>query len=294
MSPQLSMTGTLKGGILLLALLVTVALLAFGYQPTEPHLNSIPLSHYLDKQTYGELRTERDARESIRDFGTNAVPYLIRILEARESKLKTTFRELAQKQTLIRFRFTPLFARQSQAALACAELGPVAASASPALARLANDPLLCRHAITALAMIGPENFQVLTNALLTGIPAARAEAAGDLRYMFPRDLPVPALLHALNDPDAEVRSNAAGSLAFLHCQLNVVVPSLITCLRDTDATVRGTVAQSLGWLQQDAVSALPALSQLLREAPDAASEVKITEAIRSIETAAAHQGELSK
>ena len=89
MSPQLSMTGTLKGGILLLALLVTVALLAFGYQPTEPHLNSIPLSHYLDKQTYGELRTERDARESIRDFGTNAVPYLIRILEARESKLKT-------------------------------------------------------------------------------------------------------------------------------------------------------------------------------------------------------------
>jgi len=279
---------------LLILLVLALIVLATSRQPAEPQRHGIPLSHYLDQQTYGELRTERDARESIRSFGSNAVPHLIRILEARESTLKTTFRELAQKQTLIRFRFTPLFARQSQAALACAELGPVAASASPALARLANDPLLCRHAITALAMIGPENFPVLTNVLFTGIPAARAEAAGDLRYMIPRDLPVPALLHALNDPDAEVRSNAAGSLAFLHCQLNVVVPTLIACLRDADATVRGTAAQSLGWLQQDAVSALPALSQLLREAPDAASEVKITEAIRSIETATAQQGELPK
>ncbi len=284
------MTGTLKAGLLLLALLVTVVLLAFCHQPTEPHLNDVPLSRYLDQQTYGELRTERDARESIRAFGTNAVPHLIWILEQRESSFKKALRNLAQSQSVIRFHFTPLFARQSQAALACAELGPLAAPASPALARLANDPLLCRHVITALAMIGPENFPMLTNALLTGIPAARAEAAGDLRYMIPREHPVPVLLHALNDPDAEVRSNAAGSLAFLRCQLDVVVPTLITCLRDPDAAVRGSAAQGLGWLQQDAIPALPTLLKLLHETPDAAAKMKIIEALHSIDPKVAKFG----
>lgn len=32
----------------------------------EPELNGVPLSHFLDNQTNGELRTERDASESIR------------------------------------------------------------------------------------------------------------------------------------------------------------------------------------------------------------------------------------
>ena len=98
------------------------------------------------------------------------------------------------------------------------------------------------------------------------------------------------MLQALNDPDAEVRSNAAGSLAFLRCQLSVVVPTLIACLRDVDAAVRMSAIQSLGWLQSDASSALPALSQLLRQAPDAAAEVKIVEAIRSIEAATDRAG----
>ena len=282
-------TSRIAAGLLILILLALIVLAA-NRQPAEPHLNGIPLSHYLDQQTYGELRTEREAREAIRSFGTNAVPYLIRILEARESKLKTTFRELAQRQTIIRFHFTPLFARQSQAALACAELGPLAAAASPSLARLANDPLLCRHVITALAMIGPENFPMLTNALLTGIPAARAEAAGDLRYMIPRERPVPVLLHALKDPDAEVRSNAAGSLAFLRCQLDVVVPTLINCLRDPDAAVRGSAAQGLGGLQQDAIPALPTLLKLLHETPDAAAKMKIIEALHSIDPKVAKFG----
>ena len=274
----------LAAGALLLIGIVSAAVMVTRNGVREPELNGIPLSHYLDKQTYGELRTERDARESIRDFGSNAVPYLIRILEARESKFKATLRELAQKQSVIRIHFTPLFARQSQAALACAELGPMAASASPALARLANDPVLCRHSLSALAMIGPENFPILTNALLTGIPAARAEAAGDLRYMTPRHAPVPVLLHALHDPEPEVRSNAAGSLAYLRCHLDQVVPALIRGLHDTNAFVRVKTAESLGWLQQDAIAALPALRTLHQEINDPADEVKLAEAIRLIES----------
>ena len=129
-------------------------------------------------------------------------------------------------------------------------------------------------------MIGPKNFSALTNALLNGIPDARAEAAGDLRYMTPRDAPVPVLLQALNDPDPEVRSNAAGSLAFLRCNLNEVVPALIRCLAESNAMVRVSAAQNLGWLQQDAASALPALAKLQHETSDATDEMKIIEAMR--------------
>lgn len=275
----------LAAGALLLIGIVSAVVMATRSGIREPELNGIPLSHFLDKQTYGELRTERDARESIRDFGTNATPYLIEILETRESRLRVVLRELAKRQSFVTIRLTPLFIRQRQAALACAELGPFAASASPALTKLVDDPLLCRHALGALAMIGPQNFPVLTNALVSTNREARAEAAGVLRYMTPRHAPVDVLLRALNDPEPEVRSNAAGSLAFLRCQLDRVVPALIERLADSNNTVRVNVAQTLGWLQHDAVPAMPALVKLRQETTDSIDEIKIAEAIRMIDTA---------
>lgn len=273
----------------------TAALLLFGIAfalastmrpgAREPELNGVPLSHVLDKQTYGELRTERDARESIRDFGTNAVPYLVSILEARESRLRIAMRQALARQSVISVTLPPLFVQQRQAALACAELGPLASGASAALTRLVDDPVLCRHALSALAMIGPQNFPVLTNALASTNGEARAEAAGVLRYMTPREAPVNVLLRALDDSHPETRSNAAGSLAFLRCQLDCVVPALVNRLNDSNNTVRVNIAGALGWLQRDAEPALPALRALHETTTDPAEQVKIAEAIRLIESA---------
>ena len=256
----------------------------------EPDLNGIPLSHFLDQQTYGELRTERDARESIRDFGTNAIPHLVAILDARESRLRVAMRELLSRQSFLRISLPPLFIRQRQAALACAELGPLATGASASLTRLVEDPLLCRHALGALAMIGPQSFPVLTNALASSNREARAEAAGVLRYMTPRHAPVDVLLSALTDPEPEVRANATGSLSFLHCDLERVRPALMERLGDTNATVRITAVQSLGWLQADARPALAALRQLREQGVDPADEIKIDDAIRMIESAVNDEG----
>jgi hypothetical protein len=282
----------IAAGVLLLVGIVTAVLATSRSTVREPELNGVPLSHFLDRQTYGELRTERDARESIRDFGTNAVPYLIAILDAREARLRIALREWLPGVSLVQNHLPPLFVRQRQAALACAELGPLATPASAALTRLVEDPLLCRYALGALAMIGPQNFTVLTNALVSTNRDARAEAAGVLRYMTPRHAPVEVLLGALDDADPEVRSNAAGSLAFLKCQLERVVPALLTRLGDSNAIVRVNVAQSLGWLQREAVPALPALVKLREETSDPADEVKIAEAIRLIEAAPIETGGL--
>lgn len=271
-------------GALLLIGLVSAGILTTRTGVREPELNGIPLGHYLDKQTYGELRTERDARDSIRDFGTNAVPYLVAILDARESRLRAAIRDLMAHQSIVRFGTPPLFVRQRQAALACAELGPLAAGASASLTRLVEDPLLCRHALSALAMIGSQSFPVLTNALASTNREARAEAAGVLRYMTPRHKPVDVLLRALTDPEPEVRSNAAGSLAYLHSDIERVMPALVHCLNDTNQSVRLGVVQSLGWLQADARPALPALCELRARSTDPADEIKISDAIRMIES----------
>ena len=56
----------LAAGAILLIGIVSAAVIATRTDVREPELNGIPLSHFLDKQTYGELRTERDASESIR------------------------------------------------------------------------------------------------------------------------------------------------------------------------------------------------------------------------------------
>ena len=262
--------------------IIASVLLASSRQSSEPQLNGRPLSFYLDRQTYGELRTERDARESIRDFGTNALPLLIDILNARESRLKVMLREIAQSQSVIRFRFTPLYIRQSQAALACQELGPLAAPAIPALTRFVDDPALAAAALSALAMIGPETFPILTNALWSGIPPARIEAAGVLRYMQPRVLPLPALMHALRDPIAAVRANAASSLGFLASEPATVVPALMKCLDDPDASVRASAVQGLGWLKAHAKPAIPRLLELERTEEGTSFGQKITEALNSI------------
>lgn len=282
--------------------LATAALLLFGIafavvstlrpDEREPELNGVPLSHFLDKQTYGELRTERDARESIRDFGTNAVPYLVSILEARESRFRIAMRRALARQSVISITLPPLFVQQRQAALACAELGPLASGASAALTRLVDDPVLCRHALSALAMIGPRNFPVLTNALASTNGEARAEAAGVLRYMTPREAPVDVLLRALDDSHPETRSNAAGSLAFLRCRLDGVVPALIHRLNDSNNTVRVNIASALGWLQRDAAPALPALRGLYEVTTDPAEQAKIAEAIWLIESAPIETGGL--
>ena len=273
----------LQAGFLLLALAVCAILWNALHQPAEPQLNGKPLSHYLDNQTYGELRTERDARESIRDFGTNAVPHLIQLLERRETRITVWLRELAWRQSFVRLRFTPLTVRQSQAALACAELGPMAAPALCALSNLTSHPILAAPSIHALAMIGPQNFSILTNCLLDGIPPAREMAAGVLRHTQPRMKPLPVLLQALRDPLPAVRANAASSLGYLGAEPASTVPALIACLDDSNHVVRAGSVQGLGWFQQHALPAVPRLLELRRGEESPEFRLKIEEAVHSID-----------
>jgi HEAT repeat protein len=255
----------------------------------EPGHDGQPLSYHLFSLTYGDVRRERAAREAVRAIGSNAVPQLIRILESRESRFKTCFNEMVRRQSLIRFRVEPLAVRQMHAAIACQELGPVAAPAIPALAALVADPELAQWAVPALAEIGPQTFPLLTNALFSGNATAKAAAAGSLRHTRPRELAVPPLLRTLESPDARLRSLAAESLGALGLDASAIVSALIPRLDDVNHSVRISAARSLGWLGHSASAAVPKLIELYRSEEGMPGQRQIATALASIDSNAAER-----
>jgi HEAT repeat protein len=269
------------------ALVILAASVVALRRPREPEYDGQPLSYYLSSLTYSQVRLERNARDAIHDMGSNAVPHLIRILDARESRFKSWFNDLAAHQSIIRFRFHSLNLQKAQAAMACEELGPAAAATIPSLSRLINEPDLAGPAMAALAQIGPQTFPLLTNALLTGNVEARVAAAGELRQMRPRDLAVPMALQALRDISPIVRSRAAETLGALALNSPTVLSALIGCLDDTDASVRASATQSLHWFGAAAAPAVPKLLELFKKAAGMPAQDQIVDALKAIDPAAA-------
>src|SRR5207244_758259 len=73
--------------------------------------------------------TNQPAAQAILHMGSAAVPILVRELRTRDSVTKLKLMELLQKQSVIRFGFTPAYIRQRRAIEACFALGPTAKAA---------------------------------------------------------------------------------------------------------------------------------------------------------------------
>jgi HEAT repeat protein len=272
-----------------LAIGMMAAALAAWRSAREPEHDGQPLSAYLRSLTSSQVRLERNARDAIRTLGSNAVPRLIQILDARESRLKTWLNEAANRQSLIRFRFDPLASQQIQAAMACQELGPVAAPAIPSLSRLIDDPLVGYWAVAALAEIGPQNFPLLTNALASRWPSTRSAAVGHLRLVRPRERAVPLLLAVLQDQDSHTRSLAAESIGALGVASPEVIAALAARLDDESGAVCVSAAVSLGWLGAAASDCAPRLVELYRRLEGTPDQWRVGEALKSVDVQAAER-----
>lgn len=275
------------------AFIAAVSVLALR-QPREPEYDGQPLSYYLSSLTYSQVRLEGNARSAIREIGSKAVPPIIEILDARESRFKIWFNEMADHQSFIRFRFAPVVNRQIQAAMACQELGPIAAPAIPSLARLVDDPLLGNLAVAALAEIGPQTFPLLTNALTSRWPSTRFAAVGYLRLMRPRERALPLLLAALRSEESNMRVLAAESLGALGLRTPDVVGALSAALADPNVDVRVSAARSLGWCGEAAACTVPLLIEFHRSLEGAPEQQRVAEALASIDPVAAQRAGIAK
>src|SRR5262245_65199958 len=92
--------------VLALAAIVVAGIATIMSRPSEPVYQGKPLSTWLE-----ELRVSwpgagsAKATEAVKVIGTNALPYLVSALKAKDSRLKLKLAQLFGRQNLIKFPF---------------------------------------------------------------------------------------------------------------------------------------------------------------------------------------------
>ena len=257
-----------------LAATVVAGVAICALRPREPEHDGRRLREWVgDLRFYGIAGglEHQQAAEALRAMSTNAVPWLIGELHARDSPLKLRLMTLLRKQSLVRIEFKEASYRRHQAALACRELGPAAHAAVPALAEnLTNvDSSNPSTVPLALAAIGPEALIPLRHGLTNIDHRVRYGAASALGKLGSNAAPVvPALIERLKDDSHLVRSSAAGSLGMIAQDPGLTVPPLVRSLEDLDPRVRGPAALALGAFGHKAKVAVPTLLELLEDKND--------------------------
>lgn len=242
------------------------------------------LEYWLDGLNRPDYRERAQAETALRQLGPEAVPDLVRGLRARDGLLRRWCTVLVDRVTSPRAPRVPKARVREQAALLLARLGPQAVAALPALiAQLADDDKeAVRAAEVALRRIGPLALPRLVAALRHRQPEVRVRAALLLscRQDYGEGLAtaVPALLVALQDPEASVRAEVARTLGEIDPGGRSSLGALIDALADPDPAVRVAAAQALGKAGAAARSAVPGLSGRLT---DAAVQVRV-EAARAL------------
>ena len=198
--------------VTLLGLLVMISagFAAPGQGPREPSIDGKRLSVWLDeyqksipKPEYdGDPRMRARAEQAVRQIGTNAIPWLLVELSAKEA---TRGDELPTN-----FYSGEAIGRRWLAVAGFEILASAAKQATPTLVWLLDDKQTSYTAETALGGIGVESIPVLTQALTNTHACARESSARVLGLFGPRaQSALSGLLKCSKDPDESVRGFAA-------------------------------------------------------------------------------------
>lgn len=244
----------MKHRIALVALLLIVLGAAVWLEldwPREPVYQGKPLTYWLRILTlpaanissgYGLWRPDPQAVEAIRHIGTNAIPTLLHMTRAHDSALKRKLIALAQKQHLIRIRFTAAGERHLQARVAFRELGSTASNAVPALIEIYEANYSVSSQEAAAYVLGS-----------IGLAARQA---------------VPSLVRILADTNNYARRASIVALGQIHAEPELAVPALIKSLSDPYPGVRQLATEALGRFGADARPAVPTLVEIYDQSTD--------------------------
>jgi HEAT repeat protein len=255
---------------LLALLLCVLGWLVLSHSEPEPFYQGKLLSAWLKdlRVMYADDSRADEAGKAIRHMGRDAVPFLINLLERRESSRCQRILRWAIEHHLHKSPYVPVTEDHHQAVLACYELGPEARPAIPALIALLSDDFTRRDVGNALVRIGSDALIPIIGALTNTNNGVRQEVVV-LLAAFRSNTPVviPALVKSLNDTNKYVRSLAARSLGQLGQAPEVAIPALERRLTDPDAQVRWCACHAIGQFKQQALSEVPPLLAALAD-PD--------------------------
>jgi hypothetical protein len=284
-----------QSSIVFVIFCVIISMLVLAYNPaSEPSYEGKSLSAWLREVPDNEDPDERAKRaeNAIRAMGTNALPRLLQMLEARDSKLKERVRSVLLRQKLIRFRFSP--SARFQRAMACRGLRVLGPTAAPAIQSI-EENLFSHDADMSLPgvliSIGNAAWPIFVRAMTNQNPELRGAAIMALWKATNRlDEATPALMEIMrNDTLMPLRLYAALTLAKTGKHEDSIVPLLVDGLKSGNDT-GAEVARALGNYPSKAREHIDALIKIA-EGPDIIAHFGAMDALRKIDPAAAEAAE---
>ena len=204
--------------------------------PAQPVYEGKPLGFWLVQLNPGEKYEQKQHDEAVvavQQMGTNAVPFLLRLLRARDSEFKSFLEEF----DIPGIHFTLATDLNYRALLGFEALGPKGAGAVPDLIALLREDWSDEHAYDTEYVLGYIG------------PAAKAA--------------VPLLVQNAGSTNGTLRGGAIMALGGIHSDPGLSVPVLAKELRDTNWPSTLNAAWALGRFGPDAEQAVPTLVELI-------------------------------
>jgi HEAT repeats/Galactose oxidase, central domain len=261
-------TNRLSGLLLFLIFIATVFRLSA--RAAEPSYNGKPLSEWLlilkigSTSTGERVEDDTEARDAVRQMGTNTIPTLLDILGANDrsklwvlSKLKSKgFREMYHNPNV------PTDDLHDTGVMAFGLLGTNAIPAIPKIKKLLDDWETCSGAAQVLVGLGPAGWDTLTNGLYNSDDNVRGVTLWAIGSKSTMDSNAIAriMIAALKDPDMVNRTTAIRYLGGKDPA--VAIPVLLPLLdnpKDYDYAVVGRSLSSYGAAAKAAVPKLLSL-----------------------------------
>ncbi|MDB6065622.1 MAG: repeat protein [Pedosphaera sp.] len=251
--------------LLLLAVIGGIAWLAF--RPNEPAYKGKRLSVWLEGYRVANVASSQDMKalheldEVVRSSGTNAIPTLLRRLQAKDSSLTLWLVALAGKQHLFNVKFASAAEKQQEGTYGFMALGADGKAAVPELIKMYEQDSSpdSRSTVTlVLCFIGPAAEQavpMLVRSLGDKTSGSWFEAALALGKIHARpEIAVPALVKCLNDQDFQVRLYAAKAIGAFGSDARLAVPDLLKLLADSNAKVQNAAKDALKRIDPEAAA----------------------------------------
>jgi HEAT repeat protein len=214
----------------------------------------------------------------LNDRGPDILPYLIKALKARDSRLWEPYVWLRSHLPNFIGRRLPQWVEprrvRQRVVMLIEGMGSVAKPAVPTLCEIMlheQDDTTRLCAVNAINFIGTEATDAAPALLLVlekdTTPEIRAAAAFDLIKIHTnaQDV-VPALARALQDPQPRVRFWAARALEKYGKEAGVAVPALLLALeKDASPEIRAEAAVALGEIHADNIHVVPVLGRALQD-----------------------------
>jgi hypothetical protein len=198
------------------------------------------------------------ANDAMHHIGTNAIPFLCRMLREQDPPLKTKLVGLIRRHHFFETSFTLATERNHQAGSAIEALGDLAANAVPELIEMYKQKRYQRSVLLCLDASAPASraaMPILMAATTNADSAVRLYSALALEHAQAEPyLVVSILAKSLHDPDPVIREQAVFALYGYGFKAKSAVPDLITSLSDTNTLVRSTARILLTTLDAEALS----------------------------------------